>query len=83
MTQAQLLKLGFSKEFIGDEDDYHFYYALQFGEIVFISGDNDEADLDGSWYITTPCQTLKFYAYNEIKTVIDIFNRNKIFENNV
>ena len=77
MTQAQLLKLGFKKVLIDEEDENYFYYDQQFGEIVFISGDNDEAEEDGSWYVTTPCQTLRFYAYNEIKSVIDIFNRNK------
>jgi len=83
MTQAQLIKLGFQKVFIDEDDENHFYYHIEFGEIIFISGDNEEAEEDGGWYITTPCQTLRFYAYNEIKSVINIFNRNKISENNV
>tara|TARA_R110001592_G_scaffold34089_4_gene117445 strand:+ start:496 stop:747 length:252 start_codon:yes stop_codon:yes gene_type:complete len=83
MTQAQLRKLGFKKVFIDEEDDNHFYYEHQFGEITFISGDNDQAEEDGSWYVTTPCQSLGFYAFNEVKTLIDLFNRNKISENSI
>tara|TARA_R100000742_G_C4267542_1_gene85742 strand:+ start:1095 stop:1346 length:252 start_codon:yes stop_codon:yes gene_type:complete len=82
MTQAELVKLGFKKVPIDDYDSdlpiNHYYYASQFGDITFISSDNDEAELEGKWYVTTPCQSLKFYMYSEIKTVIDIFNRNKI-----
>tara|TARA_R100000654_G_scaffold34391_2_gene59803 strand:+ start:6238 stop:6477 length:240 start_codon:yes stop_codon:yes gene_type:complete len=78
MTQLQLIKLGFKKVLIDEQDEDHFYYDLEFGEIVFISGDNSEAEEDGGWYVSTPCQTLRFYAYSEIKSVIDIFNRNKI-----
>ena len=57
-----------------------FYYERSFGELTFLSGDNDEAEIDGSWYVTTPCQTLKFRSYAELKTVIDIFTRNEVSE---
>jgi len=78
MTQAQLNKLGFKKVFIDENDDNHFYYEYQFGEVLFLSCDNDQAEEDGSWYVTTPCQTLGFYAHDEIKSVIELFTRNKI-----
>tara|TARA_R110000751_G_scaffold44315_1_gene101482 strand:+ start:549 stop:800 length:252 start_codon:yes stop_codon:yes gene_type:complete len=83
MTQTELTKLGFKRVNIDDYDGdipvNDFYYEAQYGEILFLSGYNDEAEEKDKWFVTTPCQTLKFYSYNEIKTVMDIFNRNKIF----
>jgi len=83
MKQNELLKLGFKKVSIDDEDNTStdfFYYERSFGELVFLSGDNEEAERDGSWYVTTPCQSLKFRSYSELKSVIDIFVRNQTLE---
>jgi hypothetical protein len=85
MKQADLIKLGFKKISpfsILDLDlpDNVFYYERSFGQLIFLSGDNNEAEIDGSWYVTTPCQSLKFRSYTELKSVIDIFIRNEVSE---
>ena len=47
MTKAELVKLGFNKISINDSDDMYvtnnYFYELSFGEIIFISGDKDQA----------------------------------------
>jgi len=78
MTQEDLIELGFNKILIDDYDGEHYFYIIQFGEINFISGDSQEAKTEGKWYVSTPCQTLKFYVSSEIKTVIEIFLRNQV-----
>lgn len=82
MKQADLIKLGFKKNNIPELDlpDSAFYYERSFGHLTFLSGDNNEAEIDGSWYVTTPCQSLKFRSYTELKSVIDIFIRNEVSE---
>tara|TARA_R110001592_G_scaffold24542_7_gene94503 strand:+ start:1100 stop:1357 length:258 start_codon:yes stop_codon:yes gene_type:complete len=82
MKQADLIKLGFKKNSIPELDlpDNVFYYERSFGQLTFLSGDNNEAEIDGSWYVTTPCQSLKFHSYTELKSVIDIFIRNEVSE---
>ena len=79
MTQEDLIKLEFNKVSISEDDHTGFCFEKQYGGVVFISGNNDEAAEDGTWYVTTPCQSFKFYAYNDMKSVIDLFNRNKIY----
>lgn len=83
MTKAELIKLGFNKISINDSDDMYatnnYFYELSFGEIIFISGDKDQAyNNDERWYVTTPCQSLKFHHFTELQSVINIFERNKI-----
>jgi hypothetical protein len=83
MTKAELVKLGFNKIFIDDSDDIvvtnNYFYELSFGELIFISGDRDQMHSnDKGWYVTTPCQSLKFHHFTELQNVINIFERNKI-----
>mgnify|MGYP001187903746 CR=1 FL=1 len=82
MKQSDLIKLGFKKASIPELDlpTDPFYYERSFGQLTFLSGSNDEAEIDGSWYVTTPCQSLKFRSYTELKSVIDIFARNQVSE---
>jgi hypothetical protein len=81
MTKGELVKLGFNKVLIEHIEDMYvsnnYYYELSFGELVFISGDKDQADNDDGWYVTTPCHSLKFHHFAELETVINIFKRNK------
>ena len=79
VQEASVLRK-FEKVSITDEDtsSNHYFYERSFGELVFLSGDNDEAKVDGSWYVATPCQSLKFRSYSELKTVRDIFLRNLV-----
>lgn len=83
MTKAELVKLGFNKIFIDDSDDIivtnNYFYELSFGELIFISGNRDQTyDNDEGWYVTIPCQSLKFHHFAELQNVINIFERNKI-----
>ena len=83
MTKAELVKLGFNKISIDDNDDLvvtnNYFYELSFGELIFISGDRDQMHSnDEGWYVTTPCQSLKFHHFTELQNVINIFERNKI-----
>jgi len=83
MTKAELIKLGFKKICIDDNDAMYlsdnYFYELSFGDVTFISVDKDQAyDNDKGWYVTTPCQSLKFHHFTELETVIKIFERNKI-----
>ena len=81
MNQQELIKLGFKKVLVDTEEEFpedFYYYAISFGDIIFHSGDNEEAEDAGGWYVSTPDNVLRFYKYTELKTVIDIFRRNKI-----
>ena len=53
-------------------------FVLKNNTEVFISGNNDEAVEDGTWYVTTPCQSFSFTSYNDMKTIVDLFDHNKI-----
>ena len=78
MTEADLKELGFNKVSISEDEHKGFCFEKQYGGVVFISGNNDEATEDGTWYVTTPCQSFSFTSYNDMKIIVDLFDHNKI-----
>jgi len=78
MTETDLKELGFKKVLISEDEHSGFCFEKQYGGIVFISGNNDEAIEDGTWYVTTPCQSFSFTSYNDMKSIVDLFDHNRI-----
>ena len=81
MTAAQLRELGFTKMGHHEDDDWpegYYYFSIEFGDMLFHSGGNDEAEEDGGWYIQDPSYTIKIWQYSEAKMLIDVLRRNTV-----
>lgn len=81
MTAANLRELGFTKMGHHEDDDWpegYFYFSIEFGDMLFHSGGNDEAEEDGGWYIQDPAMTIKIWQYSEAKSLIDVLRRNTV-----
>lgn len=75
MSEKELLKLGFTKEYSTDiiEDDPEFYYYVKEGAIVFITNSNDE--LQGEdWYVEffNTEIPIRYYEYAPVKMLFDL-----------
>lgn len=81
MTAANLRELGFTKMGHHEDDDWpegYFYFSIEFGDMLFHTGGNDEAEEDGGWYIQDPTMTIKIWQYSEAKMLIDVLRRNTV-----
>ena len=83
MTQAQLLKLGFQKIFIDEDDTNHFYYECQFGEILLFYLCEvmiKQKKMVAGIFNYSMSYTIRFLCVHtrKSKCVIELFTRNKI-----
>lgn len=80
MDASQLRELGFIKFGHDEDDDFpegYFYYTIEFGDIVFHSCGNDEAEEEGGWFIQDPGFSIKIWHYSDAKILMDVLRRNQ------
>ena len=84
MKEQDLIDLGFEKIDISAEesgDEAYYYYDYMFNEdFLLISCASDEVAVDGwSWFVEIfDYSDIRFYDKEDVKTFIDLINRNKI-----
>lgn len=81
MKEQDLIDLGFDRIDISateSGDTYYYYYDYMFNEDFFlITCTNDEAN--GKWYVEMfDHWNIRFTKKRDVKTFIDLINRNKI-----
>lgn len=77
MTEKELLKLGFVKEFsldtIDDQPEYYYYAKDYTSGLSFISNASDEI-VDGEWYVEF-FETeipVRYYEYDKVKSLFEL-----------
>ena len=79
MTEKELNKLGFKKEFSTDMVDkkpMFYYYVIDIGDIALISNSDDEAKKDGWKVEFFDSQSITFTDSKDIKDVVKALKRN-------
>jgi len=80
MTVAQLKELGFTKLGHDEDNDFpenYYYYTIEFGDLIFHSCGNDEAEEEGGWFIIDPGYSIKIWHFSDAKILIDLLRRNQ------
>jgi hypothetical protein len=80
MTESNIKKLGFKRVDVSAEEsgDYsYYYYGYKIGHIDLISNSNDNIQ-DDKWIVEILEGDIQFHDARELKTVIEILERNKI-----
>jgi hypothetical protein len=81
MTELSIKKLGFERVDVTEEESgigSFYYYVYKIGHIDLISNSNNNTQ-DGKWIIEILEGDIQFHDINELKTVIKIFERNKLY----
>lgn len=87
MTEKEILKLGFAKEFfIGaiENQPEHYYYTKDFTNgLTFITNASDEAIANG-WYVEFFNTELpvRYYNYQDVRDLFDLIEKGLRHENN-
>lgn len=80
MTESNIKKLGFERIDVTPEesgDIAFYYYGYKIGHIDLISNSNDNIQND-KWIVEILEGDIQFHDIKELKTVIQILERNKI-----
>ena len=86
MTESELQILGFSQKVEKDPNwGTYFYYTYRISEgLEFISNASDAIKEGEEWYVEfLYCNpTIRFQKFEEVQSLINLLERNKIKENN-
>ena len=82
MKEQDLIDLGFERIDVSPDssaDEAFYYYTYDFTkDFSMISSDNYEAE-DKGWFVDIfDGHYVRFYSKEDVKTLIDLINRNKI-----